>query len=288
MQASAKRRSPIGQLAGKPTGSGRRVGVTSGRNPIRTRRLLATLIRSPYTDVPVRTSPPVAIGDHKRLSALVGPSISPDSLGSLSDSFLSVGQTPSSAFPTAIARLNPKGIRVLFRELRVLPGQLPAIGLASQQSSVPVADRRRYWFVKAVPLSSFQWMSTSPISTAYVSHVTPLGAFSPATWGYQVYGGICLQRWRAYLVTGQLRRWAYYTVNQNSYRLEPSPTNPCLTVRETDTVVENRSLSVIGGGLSQVTFLAQGRYAVELGGQISFLPANGQQMVSLRGGVIVG
>ncbi|MBC8155172.1 MAG: hypothetical protein H7Z72_19960 [Bacteroidetes bacterium] len=128
-------------------------------------------------------------------------------------------------------------------------------------------------------------MRTSPVSTAYVSRVNTPAAFSPVTWGYQINGGVYFQRWQAHLSLGQLRRWAYYTVNENRYRVEPSPADPHQLVRETQGIVENASLPIIGAGLSRVTLLAQGRYAVELGGQVSFLPTSGEQMASIRGEV---
>lgn len=144
--------------------------------------------------------------------------------------------------------------------------------------------QRLRWFVDAVPLSSFQWMHVQPTSTVYLSQVDAPAAFSPATWGYQINGGVHLRHWQAYLTLGQLRRWAYYTVNENRYRVEPSPTNPNHLVRETYTVAENVSLPMVGIGLSQERLLAQGRYALEFGGQVSYLPTSNQSLIGLRGG----
>lgn len=127
-------------------------------------------------------------------------------------------------------------------------------------------------------------MNTPQDSTAYLSNVNAPATFSPATWGYQLNGGIRFQRWQAYLSVGQLRRWAYYTVNENLYRVEPSPTDPRQLVRETYSVAENVALPMIGIGLSQQTILAQGRYTVDFGGQVSYLPTSGQILLGLRGG----
>lgn len=283
VEASERRHRPTRQLSGTPPVSDRRVVVKSGPNPISTSRLVAKRVRAPRNNAPVKPSNSVALGDYERLSAPRGQLTNLNNLRPLPDSPSSAGQTLSNTFPTDIARLNPKEITSLSHKLHILPGQLPAIHSEPQASSVPVVIRHRHWFVEAVPLSCFQWMSTSPVSTAYVSQVNSLAAFSPATWGYQINGGIYFQHWQAHLSAGQLRRWAYYTVNENRYRVEPSPTNPHQLVRETQGVAENASLPVIGAGLSRVTLLAQGRYAVELGGQVSFLPTSGQRMVSTRG-----
>lgn len=283
VEASARRHRPTRQLSGTPPVSDRRVVMKSGPNPISTSRLLAKRVRAPRNNAPVKPSNSVALGDYERLSAPDGQLTNLNKFSLLPDSSLVVSQSPSGAFSTDIARLNPKGITSLSNKLRILPGQLPTIRSEPQASSASVVVRYRHWFVEAVPLSCFQWMSTSPVSTAYVSQVNSLAAFSPATWGYQLNGGIYFQRWQAHLSVGQLRRWAYYTVNENRYRVEPSPTNPHHLVRETQGVAENTSLPVIGAGLSRVTLLAQGRYAVELGGQVSFLPTSGQRMVSTRG-----
>ncbi|GAB3643159.1 hypothetical protein GCM10027423_37960 [Spirosoma arcticum] len=128
-------------------------------------------------------------------------------------------------------------------------------------------------------------MNTPQASTAYLSPVSAPRAFSPTTWGYQINGGIRFRRWHAHLSLGQLRRWAYYTVNENRYRVAPSPTDPHQLVREMQSVAENVALPMIGAGLSQQTLLAQGRYTVEVRGQVSYLPTSDQALLSLRGGV---
>jgi hypothetical protein len=186
------------------------------------------------------------------------------------------------ALPVAWDLLKPLGVK---RLANGLTGQLPVADLAVVHPTQAAGARSRpRWFLEAVPQSSFQWMRTPPASAAYLSPVSAPGAFSPATWGYQINGGIRFRRWQAYLSTGQLRRWAYYTVNENRYRVEPSPTDPHQLVRETESVAENVALPMIGAGLSQQTLLAQGRYAVDLGGQVSYLPTSDQALLGLRGG----
>ena len=199
----------------------------------------------------------------------------------------SVDKPVTSAVPVfRWARLKPMGMVPLLIRLGSLPGQLPALDLAP----VPlvktlVARRRLRWFIDAIPLSSFQWMSAPPTSQAYLSQVRVPGAFSAATWGYQLNGGIRWQRWQAYLSMGQLRRWAYYTVSENRYRVEPSPTDPNQLVRETYAVAESVALPMVGAGLSRQMLLARGGYTAEWGGQVLYLPTSNQALLGLRGGV---
>ncbi|MBC8152957.1 MAG: hypothetical protein H7Z72_08610 [Bacteroidetes bacterium] len=284
VEAMAKRRSPLQPLPGNLIGFDRRTVVKSGSNPLFTGRLLAKLVRSPRDNAPIGLSDSVAFSNYKQQPALKRPLIGLNDLPPLPDSSLLVSQTLSDAFPVDIARLKPKGIPSLSHELGVHPGQLPTIRSEPQASSVPVAVRHSRWFVEVVPLSYFQWMSTSPVSTVYLSQVNTPAAFSPATWGYQINGGIRFRRWQAHLSMGQLRRWAYYTVNENRYRVEPSQTDPHRLVRETQGVAENVALPMVGAGLSQQTLLAQDRYIVEVGGQVSYLPTRDQALLGLRGG----
>ncbi|MBD2757458.1 hypothetical protein [Spirosoma validum] len=178
------------------------------------------------------------------------------------------------------------GLLSLPGQLGALPAQLPVTDSVSryrvEDNGVRPTQR---WFIDAVPLSSFQWMSALPASASYLSQVHAPAAFSPATWGYQVNGGVRFGRWQAHLSMGQLRRWAYYTVNENRYRVEPNPANPYHLVREAHTVAENVALPMVGAGLSQYRLLGQGRYAIELGGQFSYLPTSRQTLLGLRGGV---
>jgi hypothetical protein len=196
------------------------------------------------------------------------------------------GLPAPAASPVVLAQLEIPVLSFLPSSLRALPNRLPM-----QQSVLPSATnaekrfrQHRQWFVETVPLSSFQWMSTSSTSTAYLTQVNAPAAFSPATWGYQINGGVRWQNWQAYLSLGQLRRWAYYTVNENQYRMESSPTNTYQMVREKHVVAENVALSTIGGGISQYRFLGQGRYMVELGSQVVYSPTSGQILAGLRGG----
>ncbi len=183
-------------------------------------------------------------------------------------------------------RLKPVEILPLSSRLSTLSGQLPTIAVVpSHPVETVIVRRHQHWFAEVVPLNSFQWMSVSPVATAYLSLVKAPAAFSPATWGCQVKGGIRWQHWQAHLSLGQVRRWAYYMVNENRYRVEPRPDNPNQLVRETYIVAENVSLPMIGVGLSQETLLDRGRYAVDLGGQATYLPTGQQAMISLQGGV---
>jgi hypothetical protein len=159
------------------------------------------------------------------------------------------------------------------------------VPLATPQTGVDRQPWRPKWFVEAVPLSSFQWMSAPRASSAYLSQVSALAAFSPTTWGYQVNGGIRFRRWQAYLATGQLRRWAYYTVRENQYRVVPSASDPNQLVTQTHAVVENVSLPLLGIGVSQYQSFSRDRYVLDVGGQISYLPTSDQPLAGLRAGL---
>ena len=201
------------------------------------------------------------------------------------DPQLAINQPLVNAVPIEWTRLKSLGILAIPSQLSTLPDHLPAISWGAPHSvKSAVAHPSPHWFVDVMPLSSFQWMSAPPASATYLSHVDAPAAFSPATWGYQINGGMRFQRWRAYLSVGQLRRWAYYTVNENRYRINPSSTDPNQLVRETYAVAENVALPMIGAGLSQERLLAQGRYAVELGGQVSYLTTSNQTLIGLRSG----
>ncbi|GAB2516699.1 hypothetical protein GCM10027085_03310 [Spirosoma aerophilum] len=128
-------------------------------------------------------------------------------------------------------------------------------------------------------------MSAPGTSTAYLSQVSTLAPFSPATWGYQLNGGIRFGRWQVYLATGQLRRWASYTVSENRYRIDPNVSSPNGLVRVTHSVAENVSLPMVGIGVSQYRLFSQNRYVVTLGGQVSYLPTSHQPLAGLRAGL---
>ncbi|GAB3756464.1 hypothetical protein GCM10028817_26600 [Spirosoma pomorum] len=136
-----------------------------------------------------------------------------------------------------------------------------------------------------MPLSSFQWMSAPRASAAHLSQVSAPAAFSPTTWGYQLNGGIRFRRWQAYLATGQLRRWAYYTVRENQYRVVPTASNPNQLVRQTYAVAENVALPLVGIGVSQYQSFSRDRYVADVGGQISYLPTSDQPLAGLRAGL---
>ncbi|GAB3747032.1 hypothetical protein GCM10028817_03850 [Spirosoma pomorum] len=193
---------------------------------------------------------------------------------------------PPATSPVVVARLTSPAIAALPSSLHALPDRLPTNkSVAYPADAVENRVRRsKQWFVETVPLSSFQWMSTTSTSTVHLSQVNAPAAFSPATWGYQINGGVRWQRWQAYLSLGQLRRWAYYTVNENRFRMDFGPTNSFQQVQEKHIVAENVALPMVGGGLSQYRFLGQGRYSVELGGQVAYSLIDGQTLASLRGG----
>ena len=197
-----------------------------------------------------------------------------------------VRQPVADAFPIVWTQLNPHAMVRFSTQLSALPSQLPAVSAEPQRPVRTAAARLHWrWFIDAIPLSSFQWMSVSPVSTAHLSDVSAPTAFSPATWGYQINGGLRFRHWQAYLSMGQLRRWAYYTVNENRFWVEPSATDPHRLMRDVHTVAENVLLPMVSAGLSQQRVLAQGRYAVEFGGQVSYLPTSDQALFGLRGSV---
>lgn len=134
-------------------------------------------------------------------------------------------------------------------------------------------------------MSNFQWMWAIPTTMLHLAQVDAPAAFSAATWGYQVNGGLQFRHWQAQLSIGQLRRWAYYTVSENRYRVEPTASNPNQLVRETYAVSENKLLPMIGAGLSQYKQLSRGRYVLNLGAQVSYLPTTGQTLAGVQGGV---
>lgn len=223
---------------------------------------------------------PIAL-ESERTKQVTGGGRSP-----LSDPYVATTQRLASEGLANWTQLKPLGVTLMISSLPSLHRQLPGNGLAPFPPSEAATTHpgSQHWFVEAVPLSSFQWMSTPPASSAYLSQVSTPAAFSPATWGYQINGGMRWHRWQAHLSVGQLRRWAYYTVSENRYRVEPSPTDPTKLVRETYTVTENVSLPMVGAGLSRLQFLSQGRYMVDLGGEVAYLPTSGQSLTYLRGG----
>lgn len=203
-------------------------------------------------------------------------------------SFSGAVQQSTEPHPLALAQLRPRSPMAVSVPLAVslgtLPRQLPTadctfVNPAQAKAARPLPQL----FVEVVPQSSFQWMSASPVADAHLAQVTAPKAFSPATWGYQIRGGARFRSWQANLLAGHLRRWASYTVYQNRYRVEPSPTNPHQLVQDTYVVAENELLPVVGAGLGQYQRLSQGRYTVELGGQFSYLPTRAQTLISVRG-----
>lgn len=281
VEASAGRPTPTGHLsAGQHKllpGAPLRVQATSlfaDQRPARSARSVPPRFPTGSSD------PAVTVGEEP-IAAPAGRSVSHRPLP---DPVWSVMPPLPHAASVVWTRLKPLGVVPLAHSLNAHLGQLPVVVAAVHPAEAAVARSRPRWFIEAVPQSSFQWMRTPPASTAYLSPVSAPGAFSPATWGYQINGGIRFRRWLAHLSMGQLRRWAYYTVNENRYRVTPSPTDPHQLVRETQGVAENVALPMVGAGLSQQTLLARGRYTVELGGQVSYLPTSDQALLGLRGG----
>ncbi|RYC69843.1 hypothetical protein [Spirosoma sordidisoli] len=161
-----------------------------------------------------------------------------------------------------------------------------ALDVTVQHLTRPVTARRSgRWFAEITQLSHFQLMTAPPNATAYLSSVGSPAAFSPTTWGVQMAGGLRWSRWQLHGSIGYLRRWAYYTVSENSYHLRSAPDNAYQLVRETYAVAENKRLPLVGLGVSQQQLLFRGRYAAELGGQISYLPTINQSLLALRGGI---
>lgn len=69
----------------------------------------------------------------------------------------SVIQPLSNALPTGWALLTPHGFSLLPSRLLTLPDQLPVISTRPlHQVGIVVTRQRWYWFVDAIPLSSFQ------------------------------------------------------------------------------------------------------------------------------------
>ncbi|MCX6215620.1 hypothetical protein [Spirosoma sp.] len=185
------------------------------------------------------------------------------------------------------AQLNPTGLLHMRSRLSALPDYIPTLDrVARPLAKSTGAQPGWHWFVEAAPLSSFQRMSAPPVASLHLSQVETPAAFSPATWGYELNGGIRFQRWQAHLAIGQIRRWAYYTVNENQYRIEPGSANAPRLVRESYRVNENAALPMIGAGLIQTHHL--GHFDVEVGGKLSYLPSSSQMLIGLRGGVSHG
>lgn len=267
---SDRRPAPIGHLPAGQTKLRRGATTRLRTIPVFTNQSPSKSARSVRPRFPVESSGPVATVGNEPIAAPVE---------------RSVIQSPVKATSIVWTRLKPLGIMPLAHSLSTLSGQLAVVVATVHPVQAAVARSRPRWFIEAVPQSSFQRMSAPPALTAYLSPVSAPRAFSPATWGYQINGGIRFRRWQASLSVGQLRRWAYYTVNENRYRVAPSPTDPHQLVRETQGVAENVALPMMGAGLSQQTLLAQGRYVIELGGQVSYLLTSDQALMSLRGGI---
>lgn len=235
------------------------------------------------TDILV-TLPPFSNASYREQAEALAKSTAAKTGNFTSTPHVVLSATPAS--PIVLARLNVLSLSTLPSSFRALPDQLPTNKLVTHPADTVNNRVRRIsqWFVETVPLSSFQWMSASSMSTVHLTQVKAPAAFSPATWGYQINGGLRWQRWQAYLSVGQLRRWAYYTVNENRFRMDIGPANSFQPVQEKHVVVENVALPMVGGGLSQYRFLEQGRYTVELGSQVMYSLMDGQTLASLRGG----
>lgn len=283
-EASSRRRTPTQPLSiGQPEHHLRAGVITLTTrlkiNPFRLKRGSSLATRFPT----VQTNLTHTVGSE----SIVAPAnwIGEDDPRSFSTSQSLISPSSINALPVSWTRLNFQSMLRLPSQLKALPHQLPVITRGSGPPvRVSVVQPRWRWFVDVVPLSSFQWMSVSPASSAYLSNVHAPAAFSPDTWGYQLNGGLRMGHWLAYVAMGQLRRWAYYTVNENRYWIEPTAADPHQLVRDVHTITENISLPMIGAGLSQQRLLAEGRYAVEVGGQVSYLPTSHQPFIGLRGG----
>lgn len=153
-----------------------------------------------------------------------------------------------------------------------------------QQSTEATAESRPVplqWLASVSPLSTFQLMTIVNRPEIYVQQVNTPAAFSAPTWGYQVSGGVVWRQLAVQLMAGQLSSWAYYDVATNEYRIEPTGLNEYQVIRLGRSVVENRSLTMLGASLAKEYRLGKrpGRYAARFGGQGTYLPATGQTLL---------
>ncbi|WP_375447542.1 hypothetical protein [uncultured Fibrella sp.] len=156
--------------------------------------------------------------------------------------------------------------------------QLPQQLTEATAESRPVPLR---WLASVSPLSTFQLMTIMARPETYVQQVDAPSSFSSPTWGYQVSGGLVWQQFAVQLTVGQLRRWAYYDLATNEYRIEPTGLNEYRVTRLGRSVAENSSLTMLGAGLTKEYTLGKrpGRYAARVGGQGTYLPATGQTLL---------
>ncbi|ARK09835.1 hypothetical protein A6C57_05495 [Fibrella sp. ES10-3-2-2] len=139
------------------------------------------------------------------------------------------------------------------------------------------------WLASVSPLSTFQFMTIVTRPETYVQRVDAPATFSAPTWGYQVSGGVMWRQFAVKLMAGQLRRWAYYDLATNEYRIEATGQNEYRITRLGQSVAENSSLTLLGASLAKEYTLGLGKrpgqYAARVGGQGTYLPATGQTLL---------
>ncbi|XWW48170.1 hypothetical protein JYG30_12350 [Fibrella sp. USSR17] len=183
----------------------------------------------------------------------------------------------------ALARLQPAAIRPLRVPDYTITRQVVQL---PQQSTEATAESHRAslrWLASVSPLSTFQFMTIVTRLETYVQRVDAPATFSAPTWGYQVSGGVMWRQFAVQLMAGQLRRWAYYDLATNEYRIEATGQNEYRITRLGQSVAENSSLTLLGASLAKEYTLGLGKrpgqYAARVGGQGTYLPANGQTLL---------
>ncbi|MBO0951788.1 hypothetical protein [Fibrella forsythiae] len=183
----------------------------------------------------------------------------------------------------ALAALQPMVIRPFHVPDHTLTKQV--VQLPQQPTEATIESRRPplQWLASVAPLSTYQWMTVMARPETYVQQVGAPAAFSAPTWGYQVSGGLVWRQFTVQLMAGQLRRWAYYELATNEYRIESTAPNEYRITRLGRSIMENSSLTMLGASLGKEYTLGlgkrPGRYAARVGGQGTYLPATGQTLL---------
>ncbi|MEZ0543144.1 hypothetical protein [Fibrella arboris] len=190
----------------------------------------------------------------------------------------------------AVSALQPMTIRPFCVPDNPLTKQVVPL---PQQPTEATAENRRpplQWLASVAPLSTYQWMTVVARPETYVQQVGTPAAFAGPTWGYQVSGGLVWRQLAVQLMAGQLKRWAYYDVATNEYRIDPTGPGAYRITQLSRSVVETGSLTMLGASLAKESALSKrpGRLVASLGGQGTYLPATGQLLVWGQAALITG
>ncbi|GAB3800074.1 hypothetical protein GCM10028819_24650 [Spirosoma humi] len=137
------------------------------------------------------------------------------------------------------------------------------------------------WLVGVTPVSTYQWMTTVARPETYVQHVDAPAAFSAATWGYQLSGGVAWRQAVYQLSVGYIRRWAYYDLATSTFQVRSVGLNQYEVTPLKQAVVENEALFMLGASARKHWVLGgpSSPYFARLGGAFTYVPNTRQSLV---------